>query len=142
MTDASYTIGELAERTGLAPSALRYYEELGVMPRARRVSGQRRYDADAIASVGVVRLLRDVGFSLSEIKAFLRTRSGSPDSWREMACAKLRELDERIARAEAARTALRHAIQCRHGNLRDCPTFAGVLAATLEGAPLEQAHAH
>jgi DNA-binding transcriptional MerR regulator len=141
MGDRWYAIGEVAERTGMATSALRYYEELGLLPEARRVSGQRRYGPDALELVAMIRLLRDVGFSLSEIKALLASRERSPDAWREVVRAKLAELDERIARAQVARTALQHALRCRHEELRDCPNFTGVLAATLAGSPLEQAHA-
>jgi DNA-binding transcriptional MerR regulator len=139
MAEQWYTIGEVAERTGVAASALRYYEELGLIPRARRVSGQRRYGENAVELVGMIRLLRDIGLSLAEIRTLVNARAGS-DSWREVARAKLTELDERIAQAQAARTALQHALRCRHEELRDCPTFSRVVAATLSGASLEQAH--
>ena len=110
------------------------------MPRAARVSGQRRYGPAAADVVGTILLLRDVGFSLSEIKTLVASRSH--EAWRDLAHDKLIELDERIARAEAARVALQHALRCRHEHLRDCPNFAGVLAAKLAGKPLEEAHAH
>jgi DNA-binding transcriptional MerR regulator len=142
MGERWYAIGEVSARTGVAPSALRYYEELGVLPRARRVSGQRRYGPDALESVAMIRLLRDVGFSLSEMRALLASRARSPDAWRDAVRDKLTELDERIAQAQVARTALQHALRCRHEELRDCPNFTGVLAPTLGGAPLEQAHTH
>jgi DNA-binding transcriptional MerR regulator len=48
------TIGELSKRTGVAPSALRYYEELGLIPRALRASGQRRYEISAVRLVGMI----------------------------------------------------------------------------------------
>jgi DNA-binding transcriptional MerR regulator len=137
-----YTIGELAKRTGVASSALRYYEELGLMPPAPRVSGQRRYGQAAVDFVGMILLLRDIGFSLSEIKALIASRSRSSDAWREMARDKLAELDERIARAQVARVALQHALRCRHEDFLDCPNFAGVLAAKLAGRSLEEAHSH
>jgi DNA-binding transcriptional MerR regulator len=60
------TIGELARRAGVAPSALRYREGLGLLPAPARSSGQRRYPESAVALVGVLLLLRDVGFSLAE----------------------------------------------------------------------------
>ena len=61
------TIGELAERTGVPTSALRYYDELGLVRPVRREGGQRRYDTEAVRQVGFVLLLRDIGFTLAEI---------------------------------------------------------------------------
>jgi DNA-binding transcriptional MerR regulator len=142
VSEQRYAIGELAERTGVASSALRYYEERGLLPPAPRVSGQRRYGPAAVEAVGMILLLRDIGFSLSEVKALTGSRSRSSDAWRALAHQKLTELDERIARAEAARVALQHALRCRHEALLDCPNFAGVLAARLAGRSLAAAHAH
>ena len=142
MPDHSFTIGELATWTGVAPSALRYYEELGLRPRAARVSGKRHYDDAAVDVVGMILVLRDVGFSLVEIQAFMTSRARSPAAWRELARAKVAELDERIARAQAARVALEHALHCKHDNLVSCPNFTGVLAARVDGTPVAQGHRH
>ena len=136
------SIGELARRTSVAPSALRYYEDLGLMPAASRVSGQRRYPASAVDLVGVILFLRDVGFSLAEMKALLATRSRSPDGWRELVRGKLTELEEQISRAQVAKVALEHALRCRHDDLLGCPNFWDVVAARLAGIPLERTHAH
>jgi DNA-binding transcriptional MerR regulator len=140
--ERQYTIGEVAELTGVAPSALRYYEELGLLPPPLRVSGQRRYGEDALGLVGMILLLRDTGFSLSEIKSLTPPGRRASDAWRASARAKVAELDERIARATAARDALQHALRCRHAHLADCPTFAGVVAAKLAGRTLAEAHTH
>ena len=69
------TIGELAGRTGVAASALRYWEELGLLPAPERVSGRRRYPPSAVEQVGVILLMRDVGFTLSEVKVLMGSRS-------------------------------------------------------------------
>jgi DNA-binding transcriptional MerR regulator len=71
------TIGELAQRTGVARSALRYYEELDILQPNDRRSGQRRYDEAAVALVGAILLLREVGFSLTQIRQILRPGSAS-----------------------------------------------------------------
>lgn len=142
MPDQLMSIGELARRTGVAASALRYYEELGLMPHARRASGNRRYDASAVEIVGLILFLRDVGFTLSETKTLMASRSQSADSWRELARLKVAELDERIARAQVARVALQHALRCKHEDLLDCPNFARVLVTRVAGKPLEEAHSH
>jgi DNA-binding transcriptional MerR regulator len=142
MTDERLTIGELAGRTGLATSALRYWEELGLLPAPARVSGQRRYPPSAVGLVGVILSLRDVGFTLRDIKALLASRSRAVDGWRELAQRKLTELDQRIAQAQVARTAIAHALACTHEDILNCPNFAGVVAARLIGSSLEQAHPH
>jgi len=64
-------IGQLARATGLRPSAIRYYERLGLLPRPERASGQRRYPGDAHNRVLLIRFASDMGFSLGEIKLFL-----------------------------------------------------------------------
>jgi DNA-binding transcriptional MerR regulator len=80
------TIGELAQRTGAARSALRYSEELDILqPNARR-SGQRRYDEAAVALVGAILLLREVGFSLNQIRQIMRPASAPGSAaWRDVA---------------------------------------------------------
>lgn len=142
MTDEQLTIGELANRTGVATSALRYWEELGLLPTPARVSGHRRYPPSAVEMVGVILLLRDVGFTLRELKALIAPRPLTGDGWRELHQRKLTELDQRIAQAQAARTAIAHALACPHEEILDCPNFASVVAARLAGASLQQAHPH
>lgn len=140
MADERLTIGELANRTGVAGSALRYWEDLGLLPDVPRVSGQRRYPLSAVELVGTILVLRDVGFTLREIKALVASRSFAGDGWRESHRRKLAELDQRIAQAQAARTAVAHALACPHENVFECPSFAGVVAARLAGSPLGEAH--
>jgi len=135
------TIGELGRQTGLATSALRYYEELGLLPPSKRVSGQRRYDAGTVALIGVILLLRDVGFSLTEIKD-LFAKPGLKTEWRAAASRKIEELDAQIHKAQVARVALEHALRCRHDDLGHCPKFLHTIASRLEGKPLEDVHAH
>jgi MerR family copper efflux transcriptional regulator len=136
------TIGELARRAGVAPSALRYWEDLGLLPAPARVSGQRRYPESAVAVVGVLLLLRDVGFSLAEQRAFVADRGVAPDAWRRLARRKLADLDAHLAHARAARTAIAHALRCPYEDVRQCPTFRGLVAARLAGQPLREAHSH
>ncbi|MDX3101825.1 MerR family transcriptional regulator [Nonomuraea angiospora] len=141
--DELLTIGELARATGVATSALRYWEELGLLPAPTRVSGQRRYPASAMAIVGLILSLQDIGFSLRELKGLITSRYEDADAWRELHQRKLAELDERIARAQAARTAIAHGLACWHPEgIFHCPTFARVIAARLAGSPLHEAHTH
>jgi DNA-binding transcriptional MerR regulator len=141
VSERTLPIGELARRAGVAPSALRYWEEFGLLPAPARSSGQRRYPESAVALVGVLLLLRDVGFSLAEQRAFVAARGAAPDAWRRLARRKLAELDAQIANARAAREALAHALRCPHEDVRQCPTFRGLVAARLAGQPLRDAHA-
>jgi MerR family redox-sensitive transcriptional activator SoxR len=142
MPDLLLTIGELARRTRLAPSALRYYEELGLLAPARRESGQRRYPPSAVEVVGVILSLRDVGFSLAETRTLMTSRAESPAAWRELVRRKVAELDEQIQKAGAARVALDHALRCRQQDLLECPNFWDVVAARVAGKSLAEAHAH
>jgi DNA-binding transcriptional MerR regulator len=140
MADQMLTIGELARQTGTAPSALRYYEERGLLHPAPRVSGQRRYPTGAVAVVGAILCLAEVGFTLAEIERFMSARNTEPRSWRELARRKLAELDARIAEAQVARVAVEHAVACPHDDIASCPTFQAVVRGRLAGRPLEEVH--
>ena len=131
-------IGELARRTGVTTSALRYYEEFGLLPTPARVSGQRRYTESATHTVGMILLYSDAGFSLAEQKVLMA--SGEPGEWRQIARHKLAELDEQIARAQAAREAISHGLRCRHRDVTRCPHFDAGVRARLAGQSLAQAH--
>lgn len=142
MSDRLLTIGEVGRRAGVATSAVRYYEGLGLLPAPVRVSGQRRYPESAVGLVGIILLLRDVGFSLAEQKALLASRAVGLEEWRRLARRKLTELDEQIAKARSARNAVDHALRCPHDDILACPHFTSVVTARLAGQPLEQAHPH
>ena len=131
------TIGELAGRTGVAASALRYWDEIGLLPAPARVSGRRRYPPSAVQQVGVILLLRDVGFTLGEIKEFF---SREDATWRDLYRRKIDELDRQITKARTARAALAHGLNCPHTHVTDCPHFTGGLAAYMAGASLAEAH--
>src|SRR5450755_4549778 len=95
----SLSISEVGRQAGLRPSAIRYYERLGILVPPRRVSGRRRYDTAVIYRLAVVRRAREVGFTLEEIRQiFFGSGNSTPISrrWREVATAKLAELDARM----------------------------------------------
>jgi DNA-binding transcriptional MerR regulator len=138
MTDDLLTIGELASRTGVATSALRYYEELRLVCSATRVSGHRRYPPEAVGIVGAVLFLRDVGFTLEEIGQLMAARAQAPGAWRELARRKLDELDARIHEAQVARVAVEHAIHCPREDIVTCPKFQEVVSQRLAGTPLAE----
>jgi DNA-binding transcriptional MerR regulator len=133
-------IGELARRAGITASALRYYEELGLLPAPARISGQRRYPESAARVVGTILLYSDAGFTLAEQKALMASREGACGEWRRLARRKLAELDEQIARAQAAREAISHGLRCPHEDVTLCPNFHAGVTARLAGQPLAQSH--
>ncbi len=133
--NATFSIGQLAERTGVPATALRYYDALGLVRPVTRESGRRRYDEAAVAQVGVLLVLRDVGFTLAEIADLV-----NGEGWRALAAGKLEQLDALAARVRVARTALEHALACPHGDPGVCPTVWGVVDARLHGRALAEAH--
>ena len=142
MPDRLLTISELARHVGVATSALRYWEEIGLLPAAARICGQRRYPRSAAELVAVILLLRDVGFSLAEQKAFMASRVAAPRGWQRLARRKVAELDDQIAKAQTAREAIDHALGCPCEDIFNCPHFATIVAARLTGRPLSEAHKH
>jgi DNA-binding transcriptional MerR regulator len=134
------TIGELARRAGVSTSALRYYEELGLLPAPVRISGQRRYPASAARVVGTILLYSDAGFTLAEQKVLMASRDDAGDEWSRVARRKLAELDEQIARAQAAREAIEHGLRCPHEDITRCPHFDAGVTARLAGEPLSRSH--
>jgi DNA-binding transcriptional MerR regulator len=137
---ALLTIGELARRTGVRTSALRYYEELGLLPAPARISGQRRYPESAARLVAAIGLYSDAGFTLAEQKALMASRDGASGEWGRLARRKLAELDEQIATAQAARDAISHGLRCPHEDITQCPNFNAGITARLAGQPLSRSH--
>jgi DNA-binding transcriptional MerR regulator len=133
------SIGELATRTGVAATALRYYDELGLVRPATRSSGHRRYAESAVAEVGAIVFFRAVGFSLAEIGSFLSGRD--PRSRREIVDRKLAELTEQQQRIEVAREVLAHGQRCRAGDPMRCSRFWSIIDGQLGGLSLEESHA-
>src|SRR6478735_9399062 len=93
-------IGEVARQAGIRPSALRYYESIGLMPAPKRVNGQRRYDESTVQMLKVVQLAQQAGFTVAEIQTLLH--GFAPDTppaarWQPLARSKIRELDALIA---------------------------------------------
>jgi MerR family redox-sensitive transcriptional activator SoxR len=117
------TIGEVARRTGVRTSTLRYYEEAGILPRAKRVNGQRRYGGELVDLVQVARFAQSVGFSLAQIRAlFSGIERGAKlrSQWRPLARAKLAELDAVIDKARRMKAAIELGLSCGCIRVEDC----------------------
>ncbi len=121
-------IGEVARRAGLRTSALRYYEEVGVLPPAARVDGQRRYNEAVLARLAVVRLAQEVGFTVAEIRSLVEGFDNvgvASHRWRVLASRKLAETDALIARAENMKRLLEESLHCGCVTLDACALVLG-----------------
>jgi DNA-binding transcriptional MerR regulator len=130
--DGLVPIGELARRTGVATSALRYYERIGLLPPAERAGKRRHYPPSAAERVALIRLYQDAGFRLGEIGRMVAARSQGRRGWGDLAQRKIAELDARIADAQRAKTLIKHGLECPHDDLLACPSFRSALEARLE----------
>jgi len=119
----AFTISEIANQIGLRPSAIRYYEQIGILPPAHRVSGQRRYDVTALHRLVVIQRARQTGFSLTEIKQlFFGFRAGTPPSvrWQKLKKRKIVELDAMLEQVQTMRDLLEQQGRCRCSALEEC----------------------
>ncbi|HSU40222.1 MAG TPA: MerR family transcriptional regulator [Polyangiaceae bacterium] len=107
-------IGEFSRQLGLSVPTVRYYEALGLLEPPARVSGRRRYGAEALNGLRLVLALKRSGFRLSEIRQLmpLEARARTPERWREIARHKVAELDAQIAELCQARAALTSSLSC------------------------------
>jgi MerR family redox-sensitive transcriptional activator SoxR len=127
MPEATLSIGEVAERTGLSVSAIRYYERNGLLTEAERVGGQRRFDDRAVQRLGIIDVAKRAGFSLEEIGALLASvdeGASAHERLQALAARKLPEVDALIARAEGMRNWLTLASDCNCRSLEVCGLFA------------------
>lgn len=126
MQDA-LTIGELAARSGVAPSALRYYERLGLISARRTTGNQRRYDRSTLRRVAFVRIAQQVGVSLDEIREALATlpdsRTPTRADWTKLSRRWRSRLDERIGLLERLRDDLDGCIGCGCLSLARCRLY-------------------
>jgi DNA-binding transcriptional MerR regulator len=125
-------ISQVAKRTRLPASTLRYYEEKGLIKSIGR-RGLRRLFQDAVLErLALIGLGRAAGFSLDEIASMV-ARDGRPRIERQLLAAKADELDGKIRQLAAARDGLRHAAACRAPSHMECPTFKRLLRAAAAG---------
>ena len=126
MSRANLSIGELARRTARAPSAIRYYEEIGLLPEPDRVSGRRSYPEESVRTLAVIDTAQRAGLSLDEIRLLLEAEPGDPravEALRRVAEQKLPQVDAMIERATTVRRWLDAASRCECPSLDDCCLF-------------------
>lgn len=120
------TIGEVAERAGIRTSAIRYYERVGLIPEAERVSGQRRYEDEVVRRLNLIAVAKEAGFSLDEVRTLLESADRGDPAHRKLrvlAKRKLPEVEALIEHAEAVREWLTVATSCGCESLDDCRLF-------------------
>jgi MerR family redox-sensitive transcriptional activator SoxR len=121
------TIGELAARSGVATSALRYYERLGLIRASRTAGNQRRYERSELRRVAFVRVSAQVGIGLDEIRAALDSlpsgRTPTKADWARLSRAWRRRLDDQIALLERVRDQLTSGIGCGCLSLKSCQLY-------------------
>ncbi len=121
MTEAAHlTIGAVADATGLAVSAVRYYDEIGLVPAASRVGGKRRFRQDAVGRVAFIRRAQEAGFTLVEISLILDDTAGG---WRDLVDSKVAELISRRSRLDQMIARLGEVRTCGCDAVAHCPGF-------------------
>ena len=122
--NAPLKISDIASRAGMQASAIRYYEEIGLLPRAERVSGQRRYDEITLHRLALIQRARQLGFTLGEIRElFLGFRPDIPASerWRMLSRRKLAELNDLTRSIRTVQKLLNEMMsKCRCETLEQC----------------------
>jgi len=117
------TIGEAAERTGIAASTLRFWERAGLLQAQTRVGGKRRYDRHALRQIEMIALSKRVGFTLAETRvvlAGLSEKTAPPKIWRKLASSKLPEIEQTLTEARAMKALLEDGLRCKCLSLEDC----------------------
>ena len=120
------TIGAVAKLTGKSASAIRYYEQIGLLPEPARAAGRRRYDRATVRTLAVIETAQRAGLALDEIKVLLSASPGDPaavERLREVASRKLPEITALIERTERVRGWLECAARCECPDLDQCPLF-------------------
>jgi DNA-binding transcriptional MerR regulator len=133
-------IGEVARRSGVAATAIRYYESAGLVPEPGRSGGQRRYEARVVRHLAFLRAAQGAGFTLREIRELFA--GGTPGfrvskRWREAAGRKLAELRAELARIREMERWLHEGLACDCLDVDDCRLAAEAVATTppTRGAP-------
>ena len=118
------TISQVARQIGLQPSAIRYDEQIGLLPPAQRLSGQRRYDPTILYRLAIIQRARQLGFTLTEIRQLFfgfRNATRASERWRTLSLKKLAELDDLMDGIKAVRALLKKLLtKCRCNTLDEC----------------------
>ena len=117
------SIGEVARQADVRTSAIRYYEDAGLLPSPRRINGRRVYAPEVFTWLALIHMAQDAGFTVAEIRVLMEgfaAETPASERWHALATAKLIEVDAMIARAERMRALLEQALRCGCLRLEDC----------------------
>jgi MerR family redox-sensitive transcriptional activator SoxR len=117
------TISAVAQRAGVRPSAIRYYESVGLLPPPARVSGRRRYNADVLPRLALIATAQRMGFTIAEIGTLMHgfdPNTPASARWQALAARKLPEIETLIARAQGMKQLLEEALHCQCLTLDAC----------------------
>ena len=126
-------IAEVAKRTGVPASTLRYYEERGLITSIGRRGLRRLFGTNVVERLALIALGRSAGLSLDEISRMLGA-DGRPHIDRQLLADKAEEIDSSIQKLTAMRDGLRHAAVCSAPSHMECPTFRRLLGLAASGA--------
>jgi DNA-binding transcriptional MerR regulator len=115
-------IGEVAQRSGLKPSTLRYYEEAGLIASVSRIGLRRQFPAEVLLQLKLIAMGKSAGFSLEEIAGMFGA-NGVPELPRELIRTQADAIDRQIRELSALRDTLRHVADCPAPSHLECPTF-------------------
>jgi MerR family redox-sensitive transcriptional activator SoxR len=142
-----FTISQVARQIRIQPSAIRYYEQIGLLPRAERLSGQRRYDSTVLYRLAIIQRARQLGFTLSEIRHLFfgfRDITRASERWRTLSKKKLAELDRLLDGIKAVRGLLKRLMtKCRCDTLDQCgKRMLQKMSGEVAARPLLPGHRH
>jgi MerR family redox-sensitive transcriptional activator SoxR len=123
MNDGLLPIDKVAKQSGIASSALRYYERRGLIAEGVKIGGRRHYQPSVLHRLSVIKVCRMIGFSLSEIARLLDDVPGQDGSWREVALQRRAAVQEQIGQLHNLLEMLDTALDCSCPTFCDCPRF-------------------
>jgi MerR family redox-sensitive transcriptional activator SoxR len=125
---AEISINQVTQQTGLRPSTLRYYEEIGLLRPIGRVSGRRQYDESVLQRLALIKTGQQAGFTLAELGILLNnvldSESGDA-SWHELVDRKLKEMDALLRNIESMKGLLVDILDCDDASLAECIVLTG-----------------
>jgi len=127
MKDASWTVGKVAARCGVSVSTLHFYETKGLIHSWRNAGNQRRYKADVLRRISVIKAAQKMGISLEDIKRALATlpenRTPTARDWQKLSTFWRDDLDSRIHYLQRLRDSLTGCIGCGCLSMKNCPIY-------------------
>jgi DNA-binding transcriptional MerR regulator len=125
---AEISINQVTQQTGVRPSTLRYYEEIGLLRPIRRVSGRRQYDENVLQRLALIQTGQQAGFTLAELGILLNNVLDSESGgagWHELVDRKLKEIDAMLRNIESMKRLLKDIMDCDDASLAECIVLTG-----------------